>query len=206
MSVSEPSHPPAACPVPVVENDDRGWLGREPTSDEQELVAWMKGHGVPGRILHVGIGTALLSREFGTRVVQGLTRDGAEAENARGLGLDVILCNKYDVASYADALNSPFDCIVDVNIRSYACCDVHFREYMLQMLDSLAVEGRLLTSTRGLDYLVSTPIHELRRLCPEFTIRKWGNVVSMRPGIRHRFAKWRIKRAAVASAGASITE
>ena len=176
------------CPHPVEPNDDQGWLGREPTEDEKEVVAWLKRRGTPAsRILHVGVGTGLLSREFGGRVAQGLTKDGGEAKNARSIGLDVILCNKYDVLPYKNLLGNPFDCIVDVNVRSYACCDTHFREYMDAMLESLSPGRMLVTSRRGLDYLVPTSLDQLRTLCPRWRVRSHGNVVVMRPGYTYRF-------------------
>jgi hypothetical protein len=178
----------APCPYPLEPNNNQGWLGREPTQDEIEVVEWLKRSSrVPRRILHIGVGTALLSREFGDRVAQGVTKDGAEAENARAVGLDVIVCNKYQVAVLKPLLKNPFDCIVDVNIRSYACCDSHFREFMDAMLVSLSRSGMLLTSRRGLEYLVPTSLADLRTLCPRWRVRAHGNVVVMRPGYAYRF-------------------
>jgi hypothetical protein len=166
-----------------------GW-GREPTADEQEVVAWMQRRSVPKRILHVGVGTGFLSREFGSSVRQGLTKDGGEVRHATTLGLETVLCNKYDVPSYSGSLYDPFDCIVDVNIRSYACCNDHFCEYMDRMLLALTANGMLLTSRSGLDYLVPTSIDELRRLCPDWTISTHGNLVVMHPRLVLRFRKW----------------
>lgn len=176
-------------PLAIVPNDDAGWLGREPTVDEQEVVAWMRRRRIPARILHVGVGTGFLSREFGSSVSQGLTKDGGEARHARTFGLEAVVCNKYDVASYSSSLYDPFDCIVDVNIRSYACCDDHFREYMDRMMNALTASGMLLTSRSGLEYLVPTSVEELRRLCRDWTIRTNGNVVVMRPRLLLRVRK-----------------
>ena len=169
-----------ACPEVVVDNSDQGWLGREPTLDEQEVVAWLKAHNRYESILHVGVGASLLHASFGSRVRQGLTRDGGEAAAARSLGLAVVVCNKYSVSSYRDKIFGPFDCIVDVNIRSYACCDTHFLEYMQYMYSLLSPAGVLVTSRRGLDYLRPTSIAELRSLCHRWSIRCYGNVVIMR--------------------------
>jgi hypothetical protein len=167
------------CPIPITENDSTGWLGREPTMDEQEILALMKPRSTPDRILHVGIGTGLFFKHYPTQVVQAITKDGGEASYWRERKLDTILCNKYDVASYASKLTIPFDCIIDVNIRSYACCDEHFLHYMAAMGNSLRRNGRLLTSTRGLDYLKPTTIRQLKKLCPKWRIRRSGNVVEM---------------------------
>jgi hypothetical protein len=171
-------------------NEDRGWLGREPTEDEQEIVAWIKARNLPDKVLHVGVGNALLFQEFGRRVSQGLSRDGGEVSHARDLGLDVIFCNKYDVQSYAAKLKNSFDCIVDPNVRSYSCCTAHFTAYMDLMLAALTPGGVLLTSKRGLAYLVPTSLDELRTLCPDWAVSAKGNVVVMRPGLQFRLRSW----------------
>jgi len=181
---------PTACPHPLEPNDDLGWLGREPTLDEREVVEWLKQRRVPSRILHVGIGNSLLSKEFGKNVAQAMTKDGAEARNAEALGVPTILCNKYDVGSYAERLLAPFDLIVDVNIRSYACCDRHFVEYLEEMLEALGPNGSLVTSRRGLEYLVPTSVESLKVLASSWTVRSEGNVVIMRPRATIRVRKW----------------
>jgi hypothetical protein len=169
------------CSDVVVDPDGNGWLGKSTTPDEEEVSDWVARHPSLERILHVGVGNASLRQRFGIRVKQALTKDGAEARHAEKLGLTTLLCNKYDIASYAGDLRAPFDCIVDVNIRSYSCCDVHFREYMDLMRKSLEPKGVLLTNRRGLDYLRPTSTAELRSLCPEWTIRDKGNVVALYP-------------------------
>jgi hypothetical protein len=100
------------------------------------------------------------------------------------MGLAAILCNKYDVQSYESLLATPFDCIVDANIRSYSCCDRHFGDFMGLMRRSLTSGGQLITSRRGLDYLVPTSIQELKNMCPDWSVRASGNTVLLRPRSR----------------------
>ena len=181
------------CHDVVVDLDGNGWLGKPVTPDEQEVSDWIARHLSLQRILHVGVGNASLRQRFGIRVAQALTKDGGEAKNAEKLRLPTLICNKYDIASYAAELRAPFDCIVDVNIRSYACCDVHFREYIELMRKSLSPRGVLLTNRRGLGYLRPTSTADLKRLCPEWTIREKGNVVALyrgRSGLSARIAKF----------------
>jgi hypothetical protein len=170
---------PPICPHAVVDPAGRGWLDREPTEDEQDILAYLKRRRAPKRILHIGVGTSLLFREFGGVVVQGLTKDGMEAQRAAELGYEAILCNKYDVPSYAGKIRGPFDVIVDVNIRSYACCESHFLEYMRFLEGSVAENGVLLTGQRGLAYLRPTTLVELRSLCSRWRVCLFGNVVVM---------------------------
>jgi hypothetical protein len=172
---------PEGCPWPVEPNQETGWLGREPTVDEQEIADWIASRKLPEKILHVGVGNAYLTKRFGARISQGLTKDGGEKLYAESVGLPAILCNKYDVASYGSLLAGPFDCIVDANIRSYSCCDRHFLDFMNLMHRSLTPDGRLITSRRGLDYLVPTSLPELGRLCPGWRTRTSDNVVILSP-------------------------
>ncbi|MFO1000106.1 MAG: hypothetical protein U0936_07205 [Planctomycetaceae bacterium] len=169
-----------ACPESIVENSDQGWLGREPTLDEQEVVVWLRAQNRYESILHVGVGTSLLHSSFGSKVRQGLTRDGGEAAAARSAGLAVVVCNKYAVSSYCGRIVGPYDCIVDVNIRSYACCDKHFRDYMDYMYSLLSPDGVLVTSKLGLNYIHPTSIAQLQLLCPQWGVRCYRSVVVMR--------------------------
>lgn len=169
------------CPERISANSDNGWLGREPTVDEREVVAWLKRQPRCSRILHIGVGGCLLAQEFGNLVVQGLSRDGGEVEHARSIGLEVLLCNKYDIDSYRSSLRTPFDLIVDVNIRSYACCDHHFQQFMRTMHDALGPGGLLVTSMLGLEYRIPTTLEELQDYCRDWRIRKIDNVVVMTP-------------------------
>lgn len=183
------------CPHPLLPNDDKGWLGREPTLDEQEIATWIGARRLPERILHVGVGNSFLYKTFGDRVHQGLSRDGGEVSHARELGYEVLFCNKYDVDAYASRLKNPFDCIVDPNLRSYTCCTPHFSAYMDLMLGALMPQGVLLTSKHGLAYLVPTSLAELRALCPDWAVSSNGNVVIMRHRLRSRLLSWMRVRA-----------
>jgi hypothetical protein len=179
---TDPDAPIDGCGRDVIDELGDGWLGRAPTIDEQEVVAWIASRRLPHRMLHIGIGTNYVRQRFGDRVIQGITKDGGEARSAELSGLDTILCNKYDTRRYYQLLDPPFDCVIDVNIRSYACCDVHFRQYMELMRTSLSANGVLVTSRRGLHYLQPTSIDELKKLCPEWTVKQKGNIVALYPG------------------------
>jgi hypothetical protein len=106
-----------------------GGSGSQSLRTNGEVSDWLARHPPPQRILHVGVGNASLCQRFGFLVVQAPPLDSAEASNAEKVGLPTLICNKYDIASYAADLRAPFDCLVDVNIRSYSCCGLHFGEH-----------------------------------------------------------------------------
>ena len=172
-----------SCALEIINADGNGWLGKLPTPDEQEILAYLqKRRFPPSRILHVGLGNSLFFQALGSRVKQGITLDGKEAEFASGLGLATILANKYSVASYMSNILGAFDCVIDVNIYSYSCCDTHFRDYLDLLHANLLPHGVLLTSCRGLAYRKPITINDLRVLCPKWTIGVRGNIVALLPG------------------------
>jgi hypothetical protein len=184
----------SCCPSTEVNARGKGWLGRAPTPDEREILSYLlKRRSLPQSILHIGVGNSLLYQALGDVVKQGLTLDGQEEEFSREMGLPTILANKYATETYSTELLPCFDCIVDVNIRSYACCDKHFRDYMLLLANRLSSNGVLLTSRRGLAYRKPTSLTELRQLCPQFHIKPLKNVILMLPiRLRGRYSFTRL--------------
>lgn len=184
------------CPSFEIHRDGQGWLGRVPTGDEQEILQFLlKRRRIPEAILHIGVGNSLFFQALGTSVRQGLTIDEKEAVFSRGLGLPTLLCNKYAVSSWKHNTIGPFDCIIDVNIRSYSCCDTHFFEYISALADNLSPRGVIITSRRGLSYLKPTTVLQLRQMFEDWSIAEHNNVVIMKPGnsLRDRFElfwKW----------------
>ena len=111
--------------------------------------------------------------------------------HTRNLGLEVIFVQQVRrpiVCGQTGEFN--LTASVDPNVRSYTCCTAHFVEFMYTMLAVLAPGGFLLTSKRGLEYLVPTTVKELAALCPAWTIRSHGPVVVMKPSLRTRLAWW----------------
>jgi|688.fasta_scaffold73804_2 hypothetical protein len=171
-----------SCPNPSVNPNGKGWLGKLPTIDEREILAYLLTRtSPPNSILHVGVGNSLFYQALGDRVKQGLTLDGLEADFSRSMGLPTVLANKYAIDSYANELTTPFDCIIDANIRSYSCCDAHFKVYMEFLATCLKPGGCILTSMQGLSYLKPISLTELGLQCPKYSIKRMRNVVSMLP-------------------------
>lgn len=171
------------CPDPRVDENGQGWLGRQPTEDERSIAKFLVNYSDQfSAILHVGVGNSLLFQLLGKKVKQGITIDGKEANHSRTMGLPTILANKYAIPFYHAQLAQPFDCIVDVNIRSYSCCDHHFAEYMELMRSCLTPRGILLTSPAGLAYRQPTTLKQLSELCKTWTIGLKHNTIIMLPG------------------------
>jgi hypothetical protein len=69
-----------------------------------------------------------------------------DAANARTL-----LANKHD-ERLLPSIGGNFDLIVDVNLKSFACCERHFRTTMLFFAGSLTSRGKLITAQSGLEF------------------------------------------------------
>jgi hypothetical protein len=107
------------------------------------------------RLLHVGIGNSSLPTEFAADLAQytGITislpeialfdKKFAGVENA-----EVLLLNKYDPRMYTK-LHGEFDIIIDTLLKSFACCEKHFRLMMEFFASILRSGGTLLTTEAG---------------------------------------------------------
>lgn len=66
---------------------------------------------------------------------------------------------------------------------------------------ALSAGGMLITSTRGLGYLIPTSLPELRHLCPDWRVSAYGTVVVMRLGRIARIREWWSTRATAQAIG-----
>lgn len=107
-------------------------------------------------ILHVGIGNGSLYRSFSPHVSRftGLTISAPEIDafNHRfpGHGATLVVGNKHDFRILRRiGKDRIFDIIVDVNLKSFACCHQHFEDYIDFLAAALAPGGTVVTSERG---------------------------------------------------------
>jgi hypothetical protein len=104
------------------------------------------------RLLHVGVGSSQLARDFSARVewIEGLTVVRDEFELAASFCLPnyrVSILNKY--APALGELPGRFDLIIDNNPGSFACCQRHTHNMMSTYAQKLTPRGLVLTHARG---------------------------------------------------------
>lgn len=109
-------------------------------------------------LLHVGIGNGSLFTAIGAglRAYTGITISRPELEIFRQTFVDrenvrTILANKHDERLF-DSIGDHFDIIVDVNLKSFACCEKHFQATMLYFANSLSPGGIAITAQSGIDF------------------------------------------------------
>lgn len=120
------------------------------------------------RALHVGIGNSSLFREFGQifKEIVGITVVNAEIEAAKGY--EVYKINKHDIKQL-EKIHGKFDYIDDIGLKQYACCEEHWNQYFISIMDKLNPKGILITHSQGFvrggDYVIEElTMKELREM------------------------------------------
>ena len=137
------------------------WEFRGVTGGEAAVIAFLEGRPelyVGRRLFHVGIGNGALPQALGSglRRYVGITISLPELGQfeARFRGADQYagyLFNKHDPRAYG-VIEGRFDIIVDVNLKSYTCCEEHFEALMQFYLDRLSGDGIIVTAESGLRF------------------------------------------------------
>lgn len=131
-----------------------GWLEKPTSKAQMEIEHYLYLlNPINKKILVVGVGNGRFGLTYGldeSNTIDGITICEEEKENAIELYYDkVYLINKYN----PDTFNiDKYDIIVDVNLKSYACCDKHFKEYIYNILHSLKLQGHLYSHKDGFTY------------------------------------------------------
>lgn len=137
------------------------WESKATTCAEQAVIRYLT--QVPARcrdkrLLHVGLGNGELfaSTRAELRAFTGVTISRPEIDSVRQKfpaveNARIILANKHD-ERFFESIGDEFDIIVDVNLKSFACCEKHFQATMTYLARSLSPGGILVTAQSGLDF------------------------------------------------------
>jgi hypothetical protein len=134
------------------------WESQPTTSAETAVISYLKRRPalyVGKTLLHVGIGNGSLFKAIGedVEIYVGVTISipelrlfeewFAEQKQARA-----ILANKHDPREFS-RIGSAFDIIVDVNLKSFACCERHFDATITYYASCLKPQGMIVTAESG---------------------------------------------------------
>lgn len=181
------------CNLPIV-YDQPNWLPaikadpEHVTEDQQgcnQYLSWLMGswkRDPAPNILHVGVGTSSIYKQFGRRsdFITGVTVLAVESDLAHRLAVTascpyiVLVCNKYN-SEQLEAVwrvrnpSRKFDYIVDNNLKQHACCQEHWEDYFRNLLfNFLEIGGSIITHTQGFaphtSRITALTIEELKRL------------------------------------------
>lgn len=134
------------------------WENRNETSDEVDIVNFLNRNKKSQNlnILHVGIGNSFLaSNIINFKEVIGITISQNEIIKAATKNISnykFFFLNKYQINSLKIFDNIKFDIIVDINMKSFSCCDKAFLNLFDQYVDSLKESGFVISHINGLKW------------------------------------------------------
>lgn len=132
-----------------------------PTTKEE--MAILKYHAIhpdffyEKNILHIGLGNVELVHELSKTAnhIDSITISQAEINHAQSNyklpNTRFFLINKYNL-SELDQLKATYDIIIDVNLKSFACCEDHFQEMMHFFIDKLTPQGQIISALSGIEF------------------------------------------------------
>lgn len=139
----------------------------EPTLDQAAINQWLSQTDWSGKdLLHVGAGNSSVAKLAAgkARSVVSLTVAGNEFNYARSLNLpaySVHLLNKYGEPFTQAFEAESFDCILDNNLASFACCQRHFERYFEALIRLLKRDGVIVTHWLGMQWTLDVGVDDV---------------------------------------------
>ena len=146
------------CSKPNYKNNYSYWEDRNSTSDEKEIIHYLKKNInlENKKILHIGIGNSYFAKLIlNKNIIFGISVSSNEIVRAKNLNLvnyKVYLCDKFSTDFSELFNNKTFDIIVDNNIKSYSCCKLSYNYFIDNLFKILNDKGILITSRKGMNW------------------------------------------------------
>ncbi|MAC90574.1 methyltransferase domain-containing protein [Maricaulis sp.] len=138
------------------------WENMEVTGAEYAVVSYLerilRDSDTLSSLLHMGIGNGHVYEKLAAHLSTyvGITISQPELDHfaqrhRNAASIKTCLANKHDPRSY-DLYRGDFDLIVDVNLKSFACCQLHYNDYIEFIVGCLNPGGKILTAQSGVDF------------------------------------------------------
>ena len=134
------------------------WENNEATNDEKDVITFLKNADLftNKRILHVGIGNSYIAKNLKNfKKIDGISLSKNELDLAKESNIDnyeVFFQNKYCQNNILSKILNFYDIIIDVNIKSFACCDKAFVNLFKTYSKILNINGIVITSKAGMKW------------------------------------------------------
>jgi len=134
------------------------WENNEATNDEKDVITFLKNDDLFNnkRILHVGIGNSYIAKNLKNfKKIDGISLSKNELDLAKKINIDnyeVFFQNKYCQNNILSKILNFYDIIIDVNIKSFACCDKAFVNLFKTYSKILNINGIIITSKAGMKW------------------------------------------------------
>jgi hypothetical protein len=134
------------------------WENKNVTSDEIEIVEYLNTLDSKKnfKILHIGIGNSYLANNLNIKsYIDGISISNNEISYARKLNIEDYNCiflNKLSNDAFINFNTDYYDFVIDVNLKSFSCCDTAFNKMFSSYSALLKKGGKILTSKNGLNW------------------------------------------------------
>ena len=138
----------------------------EPTEDQQAINQWLQQAELDGcEVLHIGTGNSSVARLLAGRArVTSVTVAAGEWEHGRSLGIadyQVHLLNKHGLEFAERFAARRYDCVLDNNLASFACCQRHLERYFETLAGLLSERGFVLTHWLGMQWTLDLGVDDV---------------------------------------------
>ncbi len=142
-------------------NDDSNylyWEDRKVTNDEIEVVNYLNSlnNDKQFKILHIGIGNSYIAQNLNNYdSIHGISVANNEIIFANKLKINNYKCfflNKLSEGAFNNDLFNKYDFIIDVNLKSYSCCNKAFCKMFNEYTKILNYNGSILTGKKGMNW------------------------------------------------------
>ena len=136
------------------------WEDRKPTNDEIDVLEFLNNLNSDNiKILHVGVGGSYIAKRLKKfKFIHGITISSNEVFHAEQLNIKNYNCfflNKHNNNAFSDLLYRDYDFIIDVNLKSFSCCQLSFEHLFLNYVRILNDNGQILSGKKGMNWTVT---------------------------------------------------
>ena len=134
------------------------WENKEATNDEKDVLTYLKNNNLfyNKKILHVGIGNSYIAKNLKDfKKIDGISLSKNELDLAKKNNIDnyeVFFQNKYCQNNILNKTLKFYDIIIDVNIKSFTCCDKAFVNLFKTYSKILNNNGIIISSKAGMKW------------------------------------------------------
>ena len=134
------------------------WENRNATNDEVEIVSFLNERFESQKIsiLHVGIGNSYVASKLNLfSKIDGISISNNEIILANNLNIKNYkgyFFNKLENNVFSNDLFTKYDVIIDVNLKSYCCCESSFKKLFNDYSSMLNMNGTIITGKKGMNW------------------------------------------------------
>ena len=134
------------------------WENKKTTSDEEHIVEYLKRNDlISGKnIMHIGVGNSYLVKNISNyNKVDAITLSKNEMDYGLSFNIhnyNIFFQNKYSYKNLLNETLKSYDIIVDVNLKSFACCEEAFYDLFSRYVSMLKPGGIIITGREGMNW------------------------------------------------------